>query len=70
MNTHLLELEDPLHHLPVLVCAQVVIVKAVVPRVEGMVADAVQSLLWEPSVVVPQNLIHVLVMTEGHMDLL
>ena len=35
-----------------------------------MVADAVERFLWETRIVVPQNLIHVLVMAKRHVDVL
>lgn len=62
------ELFDPLEHLAVLVVTEVVVGSHAVPRVEGVVADTVESLCRQPALVPHQNMVEVLVMPvrSGH----
>ena len=65
-SLHILELQDPLEHLLVLVAAEVLIVLSRVPGVEGVVADAVEGLIWQRGFVVLQHLVEVFVMAKWH----
>ena len=67
---NLLEFPDPLHHVPVLVVAEMVIVSPSVPRIEGVVAYDIQSLLRQATLfITSQHSVEVLVMAEGHCHL-
>lgn len=61
-SAHLLELLDPLQHLPVLIRAEVVIRSAEVPWVQGVVADDVEGLFRQTVVVSTEHPVEVLVM--------
>ena len=64
-----LELVHPRQHPLVLLVGQVLVVAAVVPRVEGVEADAVEALLRDFGPIVEQALVEVLVVTPGHGNL-
>ena len=65
-----LKFPDPLDHLSVLVIAEVVVVSASVPRVEGVVSNDVEPFLGQFTLfVADQNLVEVLIVTKGHRHL-
>ena len=59
-----LEFPDPFYHLPVFIIAEVVIVPARVPGVEGMEPDHVESLFGQLAVVTHKDAIHVLIVAK------
>mmetsp|Transcript_80901 Transcript_80901/g.204507 ORF Transcript_80901/g.204507 Transcript_80901/m.204507 type:complete len:234 (+) Transcript_80901:744-1445(+) len=66
VQVELVELFHPLHHLSILRSLQMRVGTLVMPRVEGVEADHVQTGLWDRAAVLLQHPVHVLIVAPGH----